>query len=204
MLNILFSRGWAYVYATDRAWLCCVCVGQLVQRTIQPCKSCLKDAAVEKKDINEVRPRQLIYIKDGELWNVQVSIRIQGMQSLWWRGVVEDVLTDWPISLCLSMKVLLVGGMTRMPKVQTIVEDFFGKKPSKGKNPLCRITPLSASFIWNQTRSAPASLAPLPNSVGSCSIYTYLTHTLAAVLRRCEPRRGGGHGCGHPGRCAAW
>lgn len=31
------------------------------------------------------------------------------------------------------MKVLLVGGMTRMPKVQTIVEDFFGKKPSKGK-----------------------------------------------------------------------
>lgn len=30
---------------------------------------------------------------------------------------------------------LLVGGMTRMPKVQTIVEDFFGRKPSKGVNP---------------------------------------------------------------------
>lgn len=25
-----------------------------MQRTIQPCKNCLKDAAVEKKDINEV------------------------------------------------------------------------------------------------------------------------------------------------------
>jgi hypothetical protein len=33
------------------------------------------------------------------------------------------------------LKVLLVGGMTRMPKVQTIVEDFFGKKPSKGMKP---------------------------------------------------------------------
>ncbi len=32
-------------------------------------------------------------------------------------------------------EVLLVGGMTRMPKVQKLVEDFFEKKPSKGVNP---------------------------------------------------------------------
>lgn len=32
-------------------------------------------------------------------------------------------------------EVLLVGGMTRMPKVADIVENFFGKKPSKGVNP---------------------------------------------------------------------
>jgi molecular chaperone DnaK (HSP70) len=32
-------------------------------------------------------------------------------------------------------EILLVGGMTRMPKVQQVVEDFFGKKPSKGVNP---------------------------------------------------------------------
>merc|ERR1712160_179483 len=31
--------------------------------------------------------------------------------------------------------VILVGGMTRMPKVQASVQDFFGKKPSKGVNP---------------------------------------------------------------------
>jgi molecular chaperone DnaK len=31
--------------------------------------------------------------------------------------------------------ILLVGGMTRMPKVQEVVEKFFGKKPSKGINP---------------------------------------------------------------------
>merc|ERR1711988_1198481 len=32
-------------------------------------------------------------------------------------------------------EVLLVGGMTRMPKVQSTVEEFFGKQPSKGVNP---------------------------------------------------------------------
>lgn len=32
-------------------------------------------------------------------------------------------------------EVLLVGGMTRMPKVQSKVEAFFGKPPSRGVNP---------------------------------------------------------------------
>src|SRR6185295_5247546 len=32
-------------------------------------------------------------------------------------------------------EVLLVGGSTRMPKVQEIVKDFFGKEPNKGVNP---------------------------------------------------------------------
>jgi molecular chaperone DnaK len=32
-------------------------------------------------------------------------------------------------------EVLLVGGMSRMPKVQQIVEKFFGRKPNKGVNP---------------------------------------------------------------------
>ena len=32
-------------------------------------------------------------------------------------------------------EVLLVGGMSRMPKVQQLVEKFFGKKPNKGVNP---------------------------------------------------------------------
>jgi molecular chaperone DnaK len=49
-----------------------------------------------------------------------------------------------PVELCLKDagltkneidEVLLVGGMTRMPKVQSTVEQFFGKKPSKGINP---------------------------------------------------------------------
>lgn len=59
-------------------------VANLIDRTIGPCKKCVKDAGLDKKDINEV---------------------------------------------------ILVGGMSRMPKVQQSVEDFFGKKPSKGVNP---------------------------------------------------------------------
>jgi molecular chaperone DnaK len=31
--------------------------------------------------------------------------------------------------------VVLVGGMTRMPKVQETVKEFFGKEPHKGVNP---------------------------------------------------------------------
>lgn len=59
-------------------------VDDLVQRTIPPCKACLKDSGITKDELNEV---------------------------------------------------ILVGGMTRMPQVQTVVEDFFGRKPGKGVNP---------------------------------------------------------------------
>ncbi|EQC31444.1 chaperone dnaK [Saprolegnia diclina VS20] len=59
-------------------------VGHLIERTLNPCKKCVKDAGVSKEEINEV---------------------------------------------------ILVGGMSRMPKVQQSVEDFFGKRPSKGVNP---------------------------------------------------------------------
>jgi molecular chaperone DnaK len=59
-------------------------VDSLVQRTLEPCKQCVKDSGLAKSDIDEV---------------------------------------------------LLVGGMTRMPKVQEVVEEFFGKAPSKGVNP---------------------------------------------------------------------
>ena len=59
-------------------------VGDLITRTIAPCETCLKDAGISKKDINEV---------------------------------------------------LLVGGMTRTPKVIETVEKFYGKAPFKGVNP---------------------------------------------------------------------
>jgi molecular chaperone DnaK len=59
-------------------------VQPLVDRSIDPCKACMKDADIDKSDIHEI---------------------------------------------------ILVGGMTRMPKVQDTVEEFFGKKPSRGVNP---------------------------------------------------------------------
>jgi len=58
--------------------------GGLVERTLEPCKSCLRDAGVSTSEVNEV---------------------------------------------------ILVGGMTRMPKVQSTVQGFFGKEPFKGVNP---------------------------------------------------------------------
>lgn len=59
-------------------------VDDLVQKTMGPVKSALKDAGVDAKAINEI---------------------------------------------------VLVGGMTRMPKIQKAVQDFFGKPPHKGVNP---------------------------------------------------------------------
>ena len=59
-------------------------VEDLVQRTLAPCKSALKDAGLSANDIKEV---------------------------------------------------VLVGGMTRMPKIQQVVKEFFGREPHKGVNP---------------------------------------------------------------------
>ncbi len=59
-------------------------IGDLVQKTLEPCKAALKDAKLETKDIEEV---------------------------------------------------ILVGGMTRMPLVQKVVAEFFGKKPNVTVNP---------------------------------------------------------------------
>lgn len=47
----------------------------------------------------------------------------------------ENCLKDAGVDKSKIDEVLLVGGMTRMPKVQSLVEKFFGKKPSKGVNP---------------------------------------------------------------------
>jgi len=47
----------------------------------------------------------------------------------------ERALKDADCSKSTLTDVLLVGGMTRMPKVQQVVEKFFGRAPSKGVNP---------------------------------------------------------------------
>jgi molecular chaperone DnaK len=59
-------------------------VEDLINRTLTPCKTALKDSGVSANEISEV---------------------------------------------------ILVGGMTRMPKVQETVKNFFGKEPHKGVNP---------------------------------------------------------------------
>ncbi len=61
-------------------------------------------------------------------------------------AMVEDLIqkTLEPVKNCLADaklqpedidEVILVGGQTRMPRVQEVVKDFFGKEPHKGINP---------------------------------------------------------------------
>ncbi|MEO5905695.1 MAG: molecular chaperone DnaK [Saprospiraceae bacterium] len=47
----------------------------------------------------------------------------------------EDAIRDAGISKADINEIILVGGSTRIPKIQEAVEEFFGKKPSKGVNP---------------------------------------------------------------------
>jgi molecular chaperone DnaK len=47
----------------------------------------------------------------------------------------EQALKDAGLNASQIDEVILVGGSTRIPKVQEIVEKFFGKKPNKGVNP---------------------------------------------------------------------
>ncbi len=47
----------------------------------------------------------------------------------------KKALKDAGLSAGEINEVVLVGGMTRMPKVQEIVKQFFGKEPHKGVNP---------------------------------------------------------------------
>ncbi|QEC66300.1 molecular chaperone DnaK [Panacibacter ginsenosidivorans] len=47
----------------------------------------------------------------------------------------EAALKDAGYNISQIDEIILVGGSTRIPKVQEIVEKFFGKKPNKGVNP---------------------------------------------------------------------
>jgi molecular chaperone DnaK len=47
----------------------------------------------------------------------------------------KKALADAKLSVSKIDEVILVGGQTRMPKVQEVVKDFFGKEPRKDVNP---------------------------------------------------------------------
>ena len=44
-------------------------------------------------------------------------------------------LTNLAYSMIFLVKVILVGGSTRIPKVQEMLKDYFGKEPSRDINP---------------------------------------------------------------------
>jgi molecular chaperone DnaK len=51
------------------------------------------------------------------------------------KGPCEKAIKDAGLKAADIDEVVLVGGMTRMPKVQQIVKEVFGKEPHKGVNP---------------------------------------------------------------------
>jgi molecular chaperone DnaK len=51
------------------------------------------------------------------------------------RAICEGTLEDARLGVDDICQVILVGGQTRMPLVQRVVSDFFGKAPHKGVNP---------------------------------------------------------------------
>ena len=51
------------------------------------------------------------------------------------KAPMEQALKDAGLKAADIDEVLLVGGSTRIPKIQQIVKDFFGKDPNKGVNP---------------------------------------------------------------------
>src|SRR3569833_2920752 len=50
-------------------------------------------------------------------------------------GPVKQALKDAGVTASQIDEVILVGGVTRMPKVQEVVKQLFGKEPHKGVNP---------------------------------------------------------------------
>jgi molecular chaperone DnaK len=50
-------------------------------------------------------------------------------------GPVRQALKDAGVEPAGIDEVVLVGGMTRMPKIQQLVKEYFGKEPHKGVNP---------------------------------------------------------------------
>jgi len=50
-------------------------------------------------------------------------------------GPIQQALNDAGVTVDRVNEVVLVGGMTRMPAIQELVRNFFGKEPHKGVNP---------------------------------------------------------------------
>ena len=106
----------------------------------------LKDAAEKaKKDLSGVTSTQisLPFISQGENGPLHLDVTLTRAK---FEELVDDLLESTLIPVRNALKdaglkasdidkVLLVGGSTRIPKVQEIVKKELGKEPSKGVNP---------------------------------------------------------------------
>lgn len=112
------------------------------KQALQRVRDAAEKAKIELSAANEVEINQAyITQKDGNPLHLSMKLTRAKLESL-----VEELIekTMAPVKDCLKDakletkdidEVILVGGMTRMPKVIEVVKDFFGKEPNKSVNP---------------------------------------------------------------------
>jgi molecular chaperone DnaK len=94
-------------------------------------------SAATETEINQAYITQ----KDGQPMHLNLKLTRSKLESLVDELVqatmkpVSDALKDAKLEAKDIDEVILVGGMTRMPRVQETVKSFFGKDPHKGVNP---------------------------------------------------------------------
>ncbi len=112
------------------------------QIAIQRIKEAAEKAKIELSSVKETEiDLPFLFVDKSGPKNLKIKLKREKLESL-----ASDLLnrTLKPCENCLRdsklkkediNEVLLVGGMTRMPKVQEIVKNFFGREPSKTVNP---------------------------------------------------------------------
>jgi molecular chaperone DnaK len=112
------------------------------KQALQRVRDAAEKAKIELSAANEVEINQAyITQKDGNPLHLSMKLTRAKLE-----GLVEDLIekTMAPVNACLKDakletkdidEVILVGGMTRMPKVIETVKSFFGKEPNKSVNP---------------------------------------------------------------------
>lgn len=112
------------------------------KQALQRVRDAAEKAKIELSAAPEVEINQpYITQKDGTPLHLTMKLTRAKLESL-----VEDLIqkTIKPVEACLKDskldphdidEVILVGGMTRMPKVVEVVKDFFGKTPNQSVNP---------------------------------------------------------------------
>lgn len=109
-----------------------------LQRLQEACEKAKKElSSVQQTDIN----LPFITVTDSGPKHLQMTITRSEFERLIdplierCRGPVQAALRDANLTKDAIDEVVLVGGSTRIPKVQQLVVDLFGKQPHKGVNP---------------------------------------------------------------------
>lgn len=115
---------------------------RLDTQALQRLRDAAEKAKIELSSAAETELNQpYITQKDSQPLHLNLKLTRAKLEAL-----VADLIerTMKPVEACLKDakidgkkvdEVVLVGGMTRMPKVQEVVREFFGKEPNKGVNP---------------------------------------------------------------------